>query len=233
MKRIGHVLILLAAVCTLSGCASSGVELTNEQNDMVAEYIAGALLRYDMRYEEKLLYSTDEEATESEPTQPEASVAPPSSSPAQETSDPQGQTPDSQLVSGSLTEVIGTEGVELKYKESAFYDSYPEDSSLVVIEPGLSNKLLVAEFQIANTSSQKQKIDLSSLGIKYLLKIGEKEYSPLLTALPNDLRYLSTTLAGGKSRNVIVIFKVEKDTELKNAQLIVTRDHIAANISPM
>lgn len=228
MKRIGHVLILLTAVCTLSGCGSSKVELTDEQNSMVAEYIAGALLRYDMRYEEKLQYIPEE--VETEAAVPETQAPPVETELPQDSTETLGQEPSYK----NLNEVIGIDGMELTYKRSAFYDSYPkEKNDFFILEPGVSNKLLVAEFELSNTTGKKQKVDLSGAGIKYSLKLGGREYKPLLTALPNDLRYLSITVAAEKSEKVIIIFEVEKDKELKDAEMMIDREGVTAQIKPL
>ncbi len=236
MRRIGFSFILLAAVCMLSGCGSSKVELTDEQNGMVAEYIAGALLRYDMRYEEELIYTSD---SDMEAVLTEETVAPlpketeqaPAVTPSPEQTDAV-QKPE--VVYSSLTEMIGLDGIELTYKGSSFYKSYPKKGNDVfVIEPSGTNQLLVAEFKLSNASSKQKKIDLSEAGIKYTLHLGGKEYKSLLTALPDDLRYLNTKLEAGKKKTVVVVFEVEKDASLTDAEITITRDSLAAYIKPL
>lgn len=234
MRRIKFIFLLLATACMLAGCGSSKrVELTDEQNDMVAEYIAGALLRYDMRYEEKLIYDSLEPVEEpdiSPGPQPEVTQIPEADNvPEQpEVSDT------TEAGYSSLNDIFSKEGISLSYKKSSFHNSYPEEKNdYFVIEPSVSNKLLVVEFKLENTSPEKKKIDLSAAGIKYSLTLGENSYKPLLTALPNDLRYLNTDLGGGKSKTVIVVFEVEKNADLSGGQLLLTRDSMTAQITPL
>lgn len=234
MRRIKLIFLLLVMTCMLAGCGSSKkVELTDEQNDMIAEYIAGALLRYDMRYEEKLIYNSLEPVEE-----PEISPSPqPEVTPAPEAGNvpEQPEEPDTIEISySSLNDIFSKEGISLSYKKSSFYNSYPEEKNdYFVLEPSVSNKLLVVEFKLENTASEKKKIDLSAAGIKYSLMLGENSYKPLLTALPNDLRYLNMTLGAGKSETVIIVFEVEKNADLSGGQLLLTRDSMTAQISPL
>jgi hypothetical protein len=54
-----------------------------------------------------------------------------------------------------------------------------------------------------------------------------------LTALPNDLRYLTMTLAAGEKQEVVVVFEVDKDTDLSASSLTLTKDGAMAQISPL
>lgn len=239
MKRIGFSFILLAAICLLAGCGSKeAVEITEEQNNMIAEYMAGALLRYNMRYEEELIYTSAIEDTapeESKSPAPEPTAsAPATQTPAQapeQGGTAQGSEPE--VTYSSLDEVIGEDGIELAYKSSSFYDSYPKGDTSFVIEPNGSNQLLVAEFQLSNASSKDKTVDLSGAGIQYALTIGGKEHKALLTALPNDLRFLSMKLKAGKKKTVIVVFEVGKDATLGDASLTLTRGSQTAKVNPL
>lgn len=235
MRRKMPIFLFLAAACMLTGCGSNKrIELTNEQNDMVAEYIAGALLRYDMRYEEKLIYDSFEPIEEST-EEPDISPEPqPEETQTPDTNSTPGEPDTTEVSYSSLDDIFSREGVSLSYKKSSFYNSYPENGNdYFVIEPNVSNKLLVVEFELENTSSEKKKIDLSAAGIKYSLTLGGNSYSPLLTALPNDLRYLNTDIEAGKSKTVVVIFEVEKGAELSGGQLLITRDNVTAQITSL
>lgn len=237
MKRMRFGVLLLLAACVLSGCGKSEVELTNEQNDMIAEYIAGALLRYDMQYEEKLLYTSaeDEIEPEDEKTPLPAETEPPVSEPVEGLEPEDDYTGQIEEVSYTgLNETIGLDGVEIAYKDSDFYSSYPKkENDYFVIEAGVSKKLMVARFQLTNTSDETKKVDLSDAGISYLLKLGENEYKPLLTALPDDLRYLTTEIKAGKKKTVVVVFEVPKDASLREAEMIVSRDGVMAKIKSL
>ena len=236
MKRIKIGFLLLVTACIMSGCGSSTkIELTNEQNDMIAEYIAGALLRYDMRYEEELIYASDAEVIlEDESSQVQQPVE--TKAPEVETQEPeQTETAEEvEIVYSSLDEVFALDGVTITYKNSDFYKSYPEKGSdYFVIEPAASKKLMVAKFQLSNNSGKKQKIDLSGAGIKYSLNIGGTDYTPLLTALPEDLRYLKINLEKEKKKTVIVVFEVNENAKLSDAKLTITRDALTAQVNPL
>ncbi|MEG1742517.1 MAG: hypothetical protein RR237_06515, partial [Acetivibrio sp.] len=54
------VLLTMTFAILCTGCESVQSELTTEENNMIAEYIAGALLKHDLRYEKKLIYKTED-----------------------------------------------------------------------------------------------------------------------------------------------------------------------------
>ncbi len=56
------VLVLVLIIALLgTDVVQAKQKLTPEENDMIAEYMAGLLLKYDLRYDEKLLYDINEE----------------------------------------------------------------------------------------------------------------------------------------------------------------------------
>ena len=46
MKKFLTGLLVLLCMAALTGCGKNDISLTNEENDLVAEYIAGTLLKY-------------------------------------------------------------------------------------------------------------------------------------------------------------------------------------------
>ena len=53
MKKIFTVACVLLCCISLAGCGKNDISLTTEQNDLVAEYIAGTLLKYSYENEWK------------------------------------------------------------------------------------------------------------------------------------------------------------------------------------
>ena len=53
MKKIFTVAGVLLCCISLAGCGKNDISLTTEQNDLVAEYIAGTLLKYSYENEWK------------------------------------------------------------------------------------------------------------------------------------------------------------------------------------
>ena len=53
MKKVITGLLVLLCISALTGCGKDDVTSTNEDNDLVAEYIAGTLLKYSYENEWK------------------------------------------------------------------------------------------------------------------------------------------------------------------------------------
>ena len=60
MKKVITGLLVLLCMAALTGCGKNDISLTNEENDLVAEYIAGTLLKYsydnEWKYQNLILH---------------------------------------------------------------------------------------------------------------------------------------------------------------------------------
>ena len=62
-KYIYCIAMAVLTMVLLTGCGA-GIELSDEENAMVAEYMAAALLKYDAHYEDELIYAEAAEVVE-------------------------------------------------------------------------------------------------------------------------------------------------------------------------
>lgn len=241
-KYLALTLILLCIGCT--GCAAQGNRnLTEEENDMIAEYIAGVLLKYDMRYEDSLEYELQEENTVDSPQVSEETPEPPKenikdtsvdSSDTEESADV--KTPSgTKTADVELSDIYGMEGLKVTYAGSEDFTSYtgvPENSCFLLEPSSENHKLLVLSFKLKNTGSSKKTVELLNSGISYKLD-GEGGVSakPLVVPLDDALQYLSVTIEGGKSMNAVLIFDVPKTFQSGSGSLTVTKGTKTARIT--
>lgn len=236
MKRKGLVALMLIITLLSTGCNVSQTELTKEENDMIAEYVAGVLLRYDLRYQHKLIYETEEESTVESPS-PDTGMTPGPTTEPTEQPDTSIDTPDDaqpQQEYQTLAQIYENKDCTVEYISVKEYTSYPKTSeqSYFRLKATDNNKLLVLTFKITNKSEEKNTFSLIDSGIAYRLEDSQGyTEKPLLTALTNDLQYLDIEAASGESKNAVVVFEIPENADKSGYTLYVTRDDMIAKVA--
>ncbi|MFA9466877.1 MAG: hypothetical protein ACERKN_21695 [Velocimicrobium sp.] len=240
MKRKGIITLVLIVALLSTGCGASQRELTQEENDMIAEYMAGLLLKYDYFYDAKLLYNTESDRKEADLTEdtslqefsspsPEAtkdSIVPEKENlaMAEATSEPEYQ---------MVSELFKNEGCRVDYVDENEYQSFPKTSetSYFLLEANANKKLLVLSFDITNEASKKKNFSLIESGISYRLENSQgKSNKPLLTALTNDLQYIDIKIDAGKTKRAVIVFEIPEDAMTKGYVLYITNGDKTAKV---
>lgn len=230
MKKVITGLLVLLCMAALTGCGKNDISLTNEENDLVAEYIAGTLLKYSYDNEWKyqklntaqktgVTTTAGTNSSTQTPTQSQAgnSQKPTasSSSAASTTASASGTagTTSTDLM-GSLPSALGLSGVTVKYKDYVTGSSYPSDAYVSV--PAQSGcKVVAVELTLTNTSGQAVTLN-SSGNVTFKLEVGGTGVGNYASILKNDITALkNVSLAAGASKDVVVLFQVkESDASL-------------------
>lgn len=240
-KRILTLGIVLVGIMITS--CSKGSEMTEEQEGMVAEYIATTILRHNKNSQDKLmLYQKSigerEQQDEAGEEHNEQSTVSPESTPiptitvAEETKDQPSDTTDSQqeesnqqkldYLSKSINEVIGIENLTLEYQSYEITDTYSEvKSDDVNFEAEKNRTFFVVRYKMKNNSEHTVEIDLLSKKIQYVLNLNEKQYGAVISLVDNDMQFMQTTLKSGKEKEGILVFDIPKNLTIKDASLVI------------
>jgi hypothetical protein len=227
MRRL-RLIIAVFLILTLTGCTKE-YNLTEEQTEATAEYMAGLLLRYDNNYKPSLiskeeLYAQEDDASEEFE---DITTPTPTASPIEESSDDVNNEEEKTQKDYTLTEVIGVKNIEIQYSGYQICEYYPEDSSnsYFSLTPREGYQLLVTSFQAKNNSKKDKAFNLSETNVLYQLDINVGTvYKPLLTLLENDLQYIDITIKAGKTETVLLVFEVSKDVDISEINLIALKD---------
>ncbi len=222
-KRIAAIILSIALLCT-TGCAQV-VELTDEENHLIAEYAAELMLKYDRNYkqrynpddiEETTTEVTTETATETEATTeteaPTTEAEDVNTSEAPQTSE--------QPVSENVTATVdsdfdiaafaGENRVSVQYSYYMIADSYPsydQDGVYMEIEAPEGYKLLVLKFEISNKTNEPQDIDLYSKDIDYSIIVDNaRKTKQMLTILMDDLYTYEKTIDASSIEEVVLLY---------------------------
>ncbi|QHQ62714.1 DUF4352 domain-containing protein [Anaerocolumna sedimenticola] len=242
MRKLLLILITICGVM-LTGCAQL-IEINDQESDVLAEYMAGTMLRHDSNYEEALIYqeTTDTaDTTDSadisetgEITEPDETLDPSdkksndtgvsSSAVSQATSDLYADKQNGSIVSlASLYKEIFKDKFSIKYINHKFYSSYPDEYDFFTLESTKDHKLLAINFNIKNTSTKARTLDLKNNSIKYQLTDKTNAvYNPMMTLLNNDIQYINLDVAAGKTQQAVVMFDVPKNMDISDLKLAIT-----------
>ena len=214
MRKLFFLLITICGVM-LTGCAQL-IDLTEKESDVLAEYMAGTMLRHADDYEEALIYpeETSEEKdalvtadmpetasnTDNTAKLPQAANANLSQAAngdlsPENTAVPLNLSAKSQygaIVSlASMFKDIFKNTFSITYQNYKAYDSYPDDNDLFTIEPAEGKKLIAFTFNVKNITKKSQKLDLMKYNISYQLTDNNSSvYYPMMTLLNNDIQPL-------------------------------------------
>ena len=211
MRQIRFLCAVLAvSVLSLTGCADIK-NLSEEQENEIAEYAAGVLLQNSDKYPYRLITKEEKEVTETPtpmPATPTSAAAQASDAPQESQPEQTAATPEDSQKEVSLDDLYHLKGVSISYTSYRLADKY--GSSQVRAEQG--KKLLVAEFSLKNNSGAKKKVKLiDRRKITYQLNVDGTTYSPQISLLENQLDYLEAAIAKGKSQKAVLVFQVDKN----------------------
>ncbi len=215
------LLCLCVGIFGLTGCAENK-NLTEEQQDIIAEYSAGILLRYDDSYSQRL------EAEE--PIPEETSGEQPA--PATPTPTPETQTGESGGTEEVVTEnevplekLYGVDGFKVTYKSYKICREYPKKADMYMITAPEGYRLFVVRCQVKNTTTKTLKVNLMKRKIGYPLTIDGEEYAPTIAIQKNGgLNNLKTTLKANASEEAILVYNVPDTLKKLSSAAVKVKD---------
>ena len=219
-KKLCVLTMMMAAM--LTGCTDVP-DLSNVDNSLAAQYVADALLRNDKNYDDSLDY--DHSILQATPTPAPTPVPTPAPSGGPDKDDGSsvpngdgGSKPGDNLESVSVSDIYGISGINIKAGTYRVTSSY--GSSGAVCTPKKGNKLVVVNFTVANTSKASKKVNLQKQKIQAELLSGTTRLgAPMLSIVEGDLQYFNTTLNGGRKKQGVLVFEVDKSTKLKDVKV--------------
>ena len=233
MKRIRIFVVVLSSCLALmlSGCASAIPELTADEQNMVTQYMADLLLKYDANYqdslleEEELAIALEEQRAKEEAAKLEAEEQERLEQEKIEESKPDEIETDvtpSYAAVDSMADASNLTGVEFDYLGYDIVSQYPdaaEGELVFAMTPTEGNELLIIRFQLSNVSGSDCEIQT---GTSYAVKINHGSYAPALTTLiENDLSTIGTVLPVESGKEVVLISEVPAGTQIDSMILYV------------
>lgn len=236
MKKAGILVVLLTVVCLMGGCLEE-TPLTDAELDVVAEYAAGLLLKYDKNYEPYLLAAEQLTPTPTEAPEvtPEAPITgtPDVDNPGTQTTITPEPTPtptaipeNGEATNEQLTKVFGVENLSLSYDTYDLCESY-NSNEYYNLGAKEGREYLVVYFLLENTSEEDQELSLSDEKYFYSLYLNATDlYRPTFTMELNDIHFLGTkdvpfVLKAGETFEAVLIFDIPNNKTVDMAHLTI------------
>lgn len=225
MKKFATVCIGVGLMFALTGCGND-VKLSREENDLVAEYIAGVMLKhsYENQWEyEKLDALKKQNAAASDTNSSGSSnVSPTQSAGASNTKPTNAPTTtpkpietqpsnvsDSGTVMNSMKEALGLNMADISYTAVLSGLRYPEGEYVVSVPANNSCILVAVEFEIKNPTTVDIVADTSSSKVTMKLGMEGTMFSKSVTILKNDITRLKQVKIGaGQIYTACAVFQV-------------------------
>ena len=234
-KKILVSLVTVLAFLQMQGCKGD-VTMTDEQEDIIAQYAAGVMLRYSYENEWKYtkLYDaiygyhpTTSEEDETTSTSKSETTTSSSNSSSGSSSSTTTTTQAATNLSDTLPQALGLSSCSVTYSKYSVGSTYPLNPDSIYV-PAESDRVVVGvEFTIVNHSSSPVTANTSTSGVLMKLKVSGTSYTNYATLLKNSLLTLSNvTINPGESYTAVVLFQIpsELSSSIGSSSLTATKD---------
>lgn len=244
LKRILVLTLVGISAFVFTGCGKVQ-ELTEEETQLIAEYSAGLLLKYDQKYVDRIdegekeaseITSEDEEPVTTEEVTTEAVTEEPrqgmdiSGGISSDNTSPEelagaGQESD-------IAKIAGVDGVAITYDSYVITEHYPDGGDmeqLVDLQASEGYKLLVLRFKVTGQGEGMVDVSLADKELEYRIVCnGTKAAVPMLTILPDDLGTLVTSVDNGQEQEAVLVFQISDSVEeqLESIELYIQYNNI-------
>lgn len=236
--------LIACSVFATTGCGQV-IDLTDEENHLIAEYAAELLLKYDRNYDTRYnpdeLDETTETMTETDAatetttevvTTTEAATTEQDVSVDGQTTQAQpgtdeavkediGATVDSDF---DIAAFVGENHISVRYAYYMVVDSYPsydQDGMYIEVQAPEGYKLLVLKFEVENKTNEDQAVDLYNKDVNYNIVVdNSRTTKQMLTILADDLYTYDKTIQASSREEAVLLYTVSdsvanKWTDLK------------------
>ena len=194
------VITMAAVMISLSGC-NSGVSLTKEENDIIANYAAKVVVKTTyVDYTYIPVIREPDYSAEDYPQEP--------------ATDPEGNIITVENDYAPLADYVDMENVKISYKGCVVGNEYPVDGdALFVLEADTGRQLVVVEYDITNTGESELVYSTPEEKPVFRLVVGnDMKVRSFKNILLNDFSSMdSFTIAPGETRTAVIVFQVQAD----------------------
>lgn len=232
IKRVTVNLLILAVFCTmLAGCGViQPTGLNDNDEELVAEYAAGVLMRYSADKKgglgnpkptpkptetpvEEVYTPVDEPAGEQDETpdlNADENVEPQE---VEETTDVSANAATAKADGAAICDAIGIRGFEMTYKGYETADIYPKSDGndlTFSMQAAPGKKLIVLHFDVKNPGSTDEECNVLDCNVKFRILVNEtNRINEQMTILLNDLKSYKDTIGAGQTNDTVLVFEAD------------------------
>lgn len=227
--KITMIAAVLASGMLLGGCGDAPYDLTESEENVIVNYSAHVVTKYNTYQKEGLTY-VEPESTETvdadETSEPVAEeTAETSANPGADTGSTETGIEMPVTVTATLADLFGVPGVEFTYVGARVDGSYLA-GDYYAMYPDTGKVYVILGIDITNTSETPLDIDILSKIPKFTAIVnGTVKSSAEMTVLNDDFSTFQETMMAGNTRETVLIFQVpDSVTTVDSLQLYVQLD---------
>lgn len=236
--------LIACGIFVTTGCGQV-IDLTDEENHLIAEYAAELLLKYDRNYDTRYnpdeLEDTTETMTETDATTEATTevVSTTEAATTEQDAPADGQTTQAQPVTDEavkedigatvdsdfdIAAFVGESRISVRYAYYMVVDSYPsydQDGMYIEVQAPEGYKLLVLKFEVEKKTNEEQAVDLYNKDVNYNIVVdNSRTTKQMLTILADDLYTYDKTIQASSREEAVLLYTVSdsvanKWTDLK------------------
>lgn len=215
-KKLCLMAVLTLALFGLAGCGTPMYELTEDEEDLIVQYAAYALAKYNVYQKDGMTNARQEDKAKEPETSEETEISGSESSEPTKDDNSAGETSPQESTEKTIAEAAGLPGaLQVSCTGSRITDSYREGRYFSV-NASENRKLLVMQFKIKNTGKKAQKLDMTESGCSFSCSF--EDGNPIPEKKTFGEKILSTysgKIKADASEKVSLIFEVTKDQAKK------------------
>ena len=239
MRRVGAFLCGITAAILMTGCGSVMPDLTEEETEIISEYAAGVLLKYDRVHGGRLMSEAEYEMEENKKAEREAAASAAEQQNEEENAAEESAASDTEVVDVSqdeeevvpstIEEYYDIQDITFQYTGYELTDSYPSDSEednvFFAMDATEGMQLLVLKFTATNVSSADQTLDMIGYGVRFKVSVnGGSGENVLSTMLLNDMQNYKGVISAGTGTELVSIVEVPQATTVESIDFILRGD---------
>lgn len=219
----------LMAVLLLGGCGEAPYELTEKEENVIVNYAAHVVTKYNSYQKEGLAYVEPEDTEEAAGVEDSAENAPVSDTPENNTPEAgdiaggEASVLESAALAASLADLFGAPGLEFDYVGARLSDSYVEDTYFAMY-PDEGKQYLILGIDITNVGDAPAVVSYTTEASAFQVVVNhEITSSAETTILPEDFAIFEGTLQPGETRETLLLFQVPVSvTSVDSLDLVVS-----------
>ncbi len=239
MRRVRAFLCGITAAILMTGCGSVMPDLTEEETEIISEYAAGVLLKYDRVHGGRLMSEAEYEMEENKKAEREAAASAAEQQNEEENAAEESVASDTEVVDVSqdaevvvpstIEEYYDIQDITFQYTGYELTDSYPSDSEednvFFAMDATEGMQLLVLKFTATNVSSADQTLDMIGYGVRFKVSVnGGSGENVLSTMLLNDMQNYKGVISAGTGTELVSIVEVPQATTVESIDFILRGD---------
>lgn len=235
MRKAGTFLCGIAVTIFMTGCGSVMPDLTEEETEIISEYAAGVLLKYDRVSSGRLMSMSEYEEEENRKAEKEQART--EEKPSEEEQAPEeSRTDDTEVIDVSqdgeagtaapstIEEYYGIQDIAIQYTGYELAESYPADTEgeevFFAMDATEGMQLLILKFTASNGGAADQTLDMLGHGARFRISInGGSGENALSTMLLNDLQTYDDVIPAGSSVELVSIVEVPQSIAVETIDL--------------